>query len=122
MKTDDEIRGLAFNALDLENAQKSLQEERQAAAANAQRLVDKTIGNAINQINNTASCVNILPKDKFINYYCVGFEKFGCYADGFGGSYDRLIETNSQDCGYNQNFSDAVKKLTVQDRQKLFRG
>jgi hypothetical protein len=122
MKPDDEIRGLAFDALDLENAQKSLQEERQAAAANTQRLVDKTIGEAIKQTNNATSRLNNHAKGTILGYHCNGFNKVGIYANGFGGTYDQIIQIDSHDCGYDKDFSTAVKKLTVQDRQKLFRG
>lgn len=32
--------------------------------------------------------------------FCNGFDKYGRYADGSGGSYDELVESNSTECGY----------------------
>lgn len=35
-----------------------------------------------------------------LNTFCKGYDQYGNYADGNGGSYDKLIETNSATCGY----------------------
>lgn len=39
-------------------------------------------------------------KDLLLNTFCQGYDQYGKYADGNGGSYDKLIETNSATCGY----------------------
>jgi hypothetical protein len=31
---------------------------------------------------------------------CKGYDRYGVYADGNGGTYEELIETNSTTCGY----------------------
>ena len=31
---------------------------------------------------------------------CKGYDQYGAYADGNGGTYDELIEVNSLRCGY----------------------
>lgn len=35
-----------------------------------------------------------------LSAYCDGYDKYGTYADGAGGTYPALIATNSTDCGY----------------------
>lgn len=40
------------------------------------------------------------PKDSLLSRYCYGVNNMGVYADGNGGSYDKIIELNSKDCGY----------------------
>lgn len=35
-----------------------------------------------------------------LSTYCVGYDKYGTYADGVCGTYNALIQTNSPDCGY----------------------
>ena len=35
-----------------------------------------------------------------IKTMCKGYDQYGVYADGNGGSYEELIETNSLTCGY----------------------
>jgi hypothetical protein len=35
-----------------------------------------------------------------LNTLCKGYNQYGKYADGNGGSYEQLIETNSAICGY----------------------
>ena len=35
-----------------------------------------------------------------LNTFCKGYDQYGNYADGNGGSYEQLIETNSTICGY----------------------
>jgi len=35
-----------------------------------------------------------------LNTICKGYDEYGKYADGNGGSYDELIQTNSLNCGY----------------------
>ena len=39
-------------------------------------------------------------KDSLLSRYCDGVKNMGVYADGNGGSYDKIIELNSKDCGY----------------------
>jgi len=39
-------------------------------------------------------------KGTLIETYCSGYDQYGKYADGNGGTYDELIETNSLTCGY----------------------
>jgi hypothetical protein len=39
-------------------------------------------------------------KDTLINFYCTGFDKWGKYADGKGGNYEKLVESNSTFCAY----------------------
>lgn len=43
---------------------------------------------------------SIPPEGMLLHTYCNGFDKIGVYADGLGGSYERTIETNSEECGY----------------------
>lgn len=40
------------------------------------------------------------PKDTEISKFCRGVDQWGTYADGTGGSYERLIKSNSAACGY----------------------
>jgi len=35
-----------------------------------------------------------------LNTFCKGYDQYGKYADGNGGSYEQLIEVNSSTCGY----------------------
>jgi len=35
-----------------------------------------------------------------LSTYCSGYDKYGTYADGSGGTYAALIAANSADCGY----------------------
>ena len=35
-----------------------------------------------------------------IKTMCKGYDQYGAYADGNGGTYDELIEVNSLRCGY----------------------
>jgi len=35
-----------------------------------------------------------------LNTLCKGYDQYGVYADGNGGSYEQLIEVNSSTCGY----------------------
>jgi len=39
-------------------------------------------------------------KGTLISTYCSGYDQYGTYADGNGGTYNELIETNSLTCGY----------------------
>jgi hypothetical protein len=39
-------------------------------------------------------------KGTLISTYCNGYDQYGTYADGNGGTYNELIETNSLTCGY----------------------
>lgn len=43
---------------------------------------------------------SIPPEGMLLSAHCNGFDKIGVYADGLGGSYEELIESNSEDCGY----------------------
>jgi hypothetical protein len=36
----------------------------------------------------------------FIKKLCKGYDRYHIYADGNGGTYEELVETNSADCGY----------------------
>lgn len=40
------------------------------------------------------------PAGTLLSFYCVGYNKHGIFADGNGGTYDQLIQTDSPDCGY----------------------
>lgn len=40
------------------------------------------------------------PRDTELGKFCKGTDQWGTYADGIGGSYERLIKTNSTACGY----------------------
>lgn len=40
------------------------------------------------------------PKDKELSRWCIGLDQWGTYADGNGGSYDRVISSNSVACGF----------------------
>ena len=39
-------------------------------------------------------------KGTLVNTVCKGYDRYGNYADGNGGTYEELIETNSLTCGY----------------------
>ncbi len=39
-------------------------------------------------------------KDILIEYKCIGFDQYGVYHNGAGGTYEKLVETNSLSCGY----------------------
>ena len=39
-------------------------------------------------------------KGTLLNTFCKGYDQYGNYANGNGGSYEELIETNSLTCGY----------------------
>jgi hypothetical protein len=39
-------------------------------------------------------------KGVLLSTLCKGYDQYGKYADGSGGSYEQLIETNSSNCGY----------------------
>ena len=39
-------------------------------------------------------------KGVLISTLCKGYDQYGKYADGNGGSYEQLIQTNSSNCGY----------------------
>lgn len=113
MKPDDEIRGLAFDALDLKNKK---------AAVLQEELVKDVFTNTIREVNAKTLPTKGLANGTFVGYYCLGFDKVGIYANGYGGTYDQTLQTQSRECGYDQGFSTAVRQLTVEDRQKLFRG
>lgn len=40
------------------------------------------------------------PADSLLKSYCDGVKKMGVYANGTGGSYEKVMEVNSADCGY----------------------
>lgn len=40
------------------------------------------------------------PRGELLTAYCVGFTRMGRYSDGFGGSFEEIIETRSRDCGF----------------------
>ena len=39
-------------------------------------------------------------RDQLVKTFCDGNDKFGKFTDGNGGTYDKVIELNSDDCGY----------------------
>jgi hypothetical protein len=43
---------------------------------------------------------NYPKKGTLVNTFCKGYDRYGNYADGNGGTYEELIETNSLTCGY----------------------
>jgi hypothetical protein len=44
-----------------------------------------------------------LPYGTLISTHCVGYDKWGTYANGTGGTFDRVIQTYSADCGWPPN-------------------
>jgi hypothetical protein len=44
--------------------------------------------------------INYPTKGVLLSTLCKGYDQYGKYADGSGGSYEQLIETNSLSCGY----------------------
>jgi hypothetical protein len=40
------------------------------------------------------------PNGTLLSTYCSGYDKYGTYANGSGGTYTALIQANSTDCGY----------------------
>lgn len=43
---------------------------------------------------------NFPPKDALLSAYCNNTNNIGVYADGAGGTYEKIIEVRSRDCGY----------------------
>ena len=43
---------------------------------------------------------NYPAKGTFIKNICKGYDQYGVYANGNGGTYEELVQTNSPDCGY----------------------
>jgi hypothetical protein len=43
---------------------------------------------------------NYPTKGTFIKNVCKGYDQYGVYANGNGGTYEELVQTNSPDCGY----------------------
>ena len=43
---------------------------------------------------------NYPPKDALLSTYCNNVNKMGVYANGQGGTYEKVMEINSRDCGY----------------------
>lgn len=52
------------------------------------------------------------PRDKLLGVWCVKYDKHGRFADGFGGSYEKLIEEKSVDCRY-KNSPDFKERGTL---------
>lgn len=42
----------------------------------------------------------VRPRGQLLSSYCIGFKRMGRYADGFGSSYEGLIEDKAADCGW----------------------
>lgn len=57
------------------------------------------------------------PHGTIIDTYCQGFDKWGRYHNGTGGTYTQLIEANTVECGYPRNarvtIEDDVKSSTI---------
>lgn len=47
-----------------------------------------------------------------LSTFCQGVDKYGSYANGTGGTYNQLIESNSPDCGYTSPFAFSVSPNT----------
>lgn len=45
----------------------------------------------------------IEPRGKLLAVWCVKYDKYGRYTDGFGSTYEELVESNSVDCRYKGN-------------------
>lgn len=43
------------------------------------------------------------PRDRLLAVWCVKYDKYGRFSDGFGGSYEKLIEEKSADCRWKGN-------------------
>ena len=43
---------------------------------------------------------NYIASGTLLSTYCSGFNLYGTYADGAGGTYNALIQVNSLSCGY----------------------
>lgn len=43
------------------------------------------------------------PRGKLLTAYCIQFTRYGRYADGYGGSYEAVMEEYSKDCGFVDN-------------------
>lgn len=48
-----------------------------------------------------------------ISTYCKGFDKWGIYANGAGGTYDQVITVNSSDCGWTDEDPDAFSFTSI---------
>lgn len=59
----------------------------------------------VTSISRTTDCP---ASGTLLSTYCVGYDKYGTYANGSCGTYSQLIESNSADCGYIQATTPAV--------------
>ncbi len=57
----------------------------------------------------------IEPRDRLLATWCTKYDKHGRFTDGFGGSYEKLIEEKSTDCRYKRdgNFKERGSLLSV---------
>jgi hypothetical protein len=60
---------------------------------------DGTI-NVFNDATSSFVEVAYIKKGTLLNTFCKGYDQYGSYADGNGGSYEELIQLNSPVCGY----------------------
>jgi len=62
---------------------------------------DQLLGTAESVTSSATSVVAAAtPAGTLLSTYCSGVDKYGTYADGSGGSYNALMESNSAECGY----------------------
>ena len=68
-------------------------------------------------LNNGASTISIAvsdtsitppPSGTLLSQYCSGFDLYGTYTDGSGGTYNALIQANSPTCGYVPPFTFSI--------------
>ena len=79
--------------------------------ATPEEYIDLVLKDAGGAIVATATRVDIIdvpegvdpvypPRGNLLSTYCKGFDKWGVYTNGTGGTYDQLIQSNSTDCGW----------------------
>jgi hypothetical protein len=59
-----------------------------------------TLDDSVGVVVETKKTPVYTAKGTLLNTLCKGYDRYGNYADGKGGSYEELIETNSATCGY----------------------
>jgi len=59
-----------------------------------------TLNDTVGVVVETIETPVYTAKGTLLNTLCKGYDRYGNYADGKGGSYEELIETNSAICGY----------------------
>lgn len=65
-------------------------------------IANGSCGVTFTRTENSTECQVVVhpPAGTLIKYECRGFDEWGTYTDGSGGTYDAILKRNSADCGY----------------------